>query len=111
MSAVPEVPWEGQCSNAAYDFGLRCAVLATENPYEEVVPLDRIINTLINQAHQNRNFSQTEIRAAFDKAARDMPRYTAGKERRSTTSTTLATADGGPRKSNRSGRRGAPKSS
>jgi hypothetical protein len=41
----------------------------------------------------DRNFSQTEIRTAFEEAIIDMPRYTAGEERRSSTSTELATAD------------------
>jgi hypothetical protein len=40
----------------------------------------------------DRNFSQTEIRAARS-AIEDMPRYAAGEERRSPISTKLATAD------------------
>ncbi len=87
-----EVPWEGRCTDAAYDFGLRCAVLATDNPYEEVAPLELIISTLMTELW-DRNFSQTEIRAAFEKAVRDMPHYTAGQERRSATSTEPATTD------------------
>jgi len=38
----------------------------------------------------DRNFSQSEIRTAFEVAISDMPRYAAGEERRSLTSAELA---------------------
>jgi hypothetical protein len=41
----------------------------------------------------DRNFSQSEIRIAFEEAIKDMPRYAGGDERRSSVSTELATAD------------------
>lgn len=87
-----EYPWEGQCYDAAYEFGLRCANLVAWNPYKEAAPLDRLINTLMTELW-DRNFSQGEIRAAFDRAVEDMPRYAAGAERRSGTSSVLSTAD------------------
>src|SRR5262249_8495180 len=87
-----EVPWEGQCADAAYQFALRCAVLVTQNPDHAAAPLEHLINTLMTELW-DRNFSQSEIRAAFEEAIKDMPRYAAGEERRSSTSAQLATAD------------------
>jgi hypothetical protein len=92
MTEREKNPWEGQCTNAAYEFALRCAVLATSNPYNSPTPLNGIINTLMTELW-DRNFSQAEIRTAFVEAIEDMPRYTAGQERRSSSSTLLATAD------------------
>jgi len=75
-------PWEGQCYDAAHDFGHRCAELAKSNPYgDRVGPLGSLINTLMTELWDN-GFSQSEIRAAFEAAVRDMPRYAAGRERR-----------------------------
>jgi hypothetical protein len=88
----PEVPWEGQCADAAYAFALCCAVLVTQKPHRVAAPLDHIINSLMTELW-DRNFSQGEIRTAFEEAIKDMPRYAAGEERRSSTSTQLATAD------------------
>ena len=92
MAEQDEYPWEAQCADAAYAFALRCAVLATQNPYRVAAPLERIINGLMTELW-DRNFSQSEIRAAFEAAVNDMPRYAAGDERRSVTSAQLATAD------------------
>jgi hypothetical protein len=89
---VGEVPWEGQCADAAYEFGLRCADLVARNPHNVAAPLNRIVNCFMTELW-DRNFSQIEIRTAFEEAIRDMPRYAAGEERRSSTSTELATAD------------------
>jgi Domain of unknown function (DUF4279) len=92
MSESDEVPWEGQCNDAAYEFGLRCAELAAGNPYSLTGPLNGIISGLMTELW-DRNFSQSEIRTAFETAIRHMPRYAAGEERRSSVSTELATAD------------------
>ena len=89
--AEPDL-WEGLCADAAYEFGLRCARLVTSNPYRSVAPLNSIINSLMTELW-DRNFSQSEIRVAFEGAIKDMPRYAAGQERRSATSTELATTD------------------
>jgi hypothetical protein len=66
--------------------------LATDNPDNVAAPLDYVINALMTELW-DRNFSQTEIRNAFEEAMRDMPRYAAGDERRSATSIAPATAD------------------
>ena len=92
MSEREEVPWEGQCNDAAYEFALCCAGLVVRNPYDMAAPLDGIINSLMTELW-DRNFSQSEIRTAFEKAIKDMPRYAAGQERRSATSKELATSD------------------
>jgi len=84
-----EVPWEGHCYAAAYEFALRGAVLVTQNPHGFAAPLAGIINTLMTELW-DRNFSQSEIRTAFEQAINDMPRYAAGEERRPT-STELVT--------------------
>jgi hypothetical protein len=76
-----ETPWELQCSNAAWAFGQQCRELNKSNPYD-LVALDHIINTLMTELWDN-DFSQTEIRSAFEQALADMPRYAAGLEKRS----------------------------
>jgi hypothetical protein len=76
-----DVPWEGRCSQAAWDFGRKCAELVKANPYGFAAPLDGIINTLMTELWDN-GFSQSEIKMAFEKAVLDMPRYAAGQERR-----------------------------
>jgi hypothetical protein len=92
MTDPQEVPWEGQCDDAAYAFALLCAVLVARNPHKLAAPLMYIINGLMTELW-DRNFSQSEIRAAFETAIADMPRYAAGEERRSGTSAAWATAD------------------
>ena len=92
MTEREDVTWEGQCADAAYEFAFRCAVLVARNPYNLAAPLEGIINSLMTELW-DRNFSQTEIRTAFEEAIKDMPRYATGEERRSSTSTELATAD------------------
>jgi hypothetical protein len=91
MTEREEVPWEGQCADAAYEFALRCAELVTQNPHNLVSPLNDIINDLMTELW-DRNFSQSEIRTAFEEAIKYMPDY-AAEERRSSTSSHLATAD------------------
>ena len=85
-------PWERQCADAAYEFSLRCANLVVRNPYEGIAPLDRLINTLMTELW-DRNFSQSEIRTAFEEAIENLPGYASGKERRSASSTEPAIAD------------------
>jgi len=75
------ISWESQCSEAAWAFGKRCAELAKSNPYKHPSPLNDLINTLMTELWDH-NFSQTEIRSAFEEAIKDMPRYSAGLERR-----------------------------
>ncbi|WP_315755061.1 MULTISPECIES: hypothetical protein [unclassified Bradyrhizobium] len=92
MTERHEVPWEGQCTDAAYQFGLQCAKLVAGKPHNVTAPLDFIINCFMTELW-DRNFGQSEIRAAFEGAISDLPRYAAGEERRSSTSAELATAD------------------
>lgn len=66
--------------------------LTSQNPHKLTAPLDFIINCFMTEL-SDRNFSQTEIRTAFEDAIKDMPRYASGEERRSSTSSELATAD------------------
>jgi hypothetical protein len=73
--------WEGRFNTAPYDFGLQCRELTDSNPYDSNA-LDGLINTLMTELW-DRNFSQTEIRSAFEQALADMNRYAAGLERRS----------------------------
>ena len=92
MTEQNEYPWEGQCADAAYLFALRCAGLVARNPHHVAAPLSYIISSLMTELW-DRNFSQTEIRAAFEESIKHMPHYAAGEERRSSISTELATAD------------------
>src|SRR4051812_41167306 len=87
-----DFPWEGQCADAAYAFALRCAELSAENPHGSAAPLNEIICDLMTELW-DRNFSQTDIRAAFEAALRAMPLYGAGLEGRSPTSKKLGAAD------------------
>ena len=80
MSNEHDTPWEGLCTDAAWAFARQCADLKRNNPYE-FDALENIINTLMTELWDN-GFSQSEIRTAFEKAILDMPRYTAGEERR-----------------------------
>ena len=82
MDDRADVPWEGQCADAAYEFAQRCASLAARNPYNSAAPLSCIINTLMTELW-DRSFSQSEIRTAFQEALENMSRYAAGEERRS----------------------------
>jgi hypothetical protein len=45
MTERDERPWKGQCADAAYEFGLRCANLVARNP-DIAAPLNFIINLL-----------------------------------------------------------------
>jgi hypothetical protein len=57
----------------------QCADLNQSYPGKPV--LDFLINTLMTELWDN-GFSQSEIRSAFEAAIADMPRYTAGHEKR-----------------------------
>lgn len=73
-----DYPWEVRCADAAQIFGRQCADLTKSNPYgAQVDPLPNLINSLMTELWDN-GFSQSEIRAAFAAAIRDMPRYAAG---------------------------------
>ncbi|MCQ1780409.1 hypothetical protein NOJ05_24615 [Neorhizobium galegae] len=73
--------WQSASLAAATDFAVRCAHLYSRPPSSEPT-LVGIINTLMTELW-DRNFSQEEIRTAFQAALDDMPCYAAGEERRS----------------------------
>lgn len=73
--------WQSASMAAATDFAVQCAQLYSRPPASEP-KLVGIINTLMTELW-DRNFSQDEIRTAFQAALDDMPRYAAGEERRS----------------------------
>jgi hypothetical protein len=82
LTIISEESWEERALNAATTFADECAELHRSNPYDAIVPLDNVINSLMTELW-DRGFSQTEIRIAFESAIADMPRYAAGEERRS----------------------------
>jgi hypothetical protein len=82
--------WEGQCADAAYIFGLRCAELRKSNPYKEDYgqhmygpqsDLEFFIGTLATELW-DRNFSLTEIQKAFAGALETLPEYARNLDRR-----------------------------
>ncbi len=73
--------WHLQAVDAPAAFAKECFALAKSNACNLQSPLSSIINNLMTELW-DRNFSQTEIRTAFEEAIKDMPRYTAGLERR-----------------------------
>jgi hypothetical protein len=77
--------WQVSSLSAATDFATRCAELCSSYPSFGKQPLIGIINTMMTELW-DRNFSQNEIREAFQAALDDMPRYAAGEERRSSVS-------------------------
>ena len=87
MSRHPEQPnqaakdkWQAAFHEAAYQFSVSLRELHDTNPWPEDHPaLESAINTLATELW-DRCFSVTEIRAAFEKAAADLPRYAAGHE-------------------------------
>src|SRR3569832_2169206 len=92
MANEEEVPWEARCADVAYEFALSCARLVSENPYQHAAPLNGIISNLMTELW-DRNFSQSEIRTAFELAIKAMLRYSAGDERRSPSSAELVTTN------------------
>ena len=79
MTEQPERPWQCRVEDAAVEFARTCTALYMDNPYAEPL-LERAMNTLMTELW-DRGFSQLEIRAAFEAAAAEMPRYAAGEER------------------------------
>lgn len=84
MHDLTNDPWDAYSIKATSNFALRCAEISTQNGHP-AEPLSHIIVSLMTELW-DRNFSQSEIRAAFEDAISDLPRYAAGQERRSETS-------------------------
>jgi len=80
-----EIPWEGQRSEAAYAFGVRCRHLLETYPYhndQRAQPvLQQIIVDLVTELW-DQGFSQTEISTAFNGALATLPQYAGGEDRR-----------------------------
>jgi len=85
MPDLTEEPWDAHSITAASNFALRCAAISTQDGHPGN-PLRHIIVSLMTELW-DRNFSQTEIRGAFEEAISDLPRYAQGQERRSETTT------------------------
>ena len=73
--------WQTQLYEAAYRFSVSLRKLNDTNPWPENPVLAQAIDTLATELW-DRCFSLTEIRTAFEAAAADLPRYTAGQEMR-----------------------------
>jgi hypothetical protein len=78
----PEVLWQDRSMDVVYRFGLALMELHQTNPWPNLPLLPRAINHLMTELW-DQGFSETEIRAAFEAAVADMPRYAAGDEVRS----------------------------
>jgi hypothetical protein len=77
---VAKDKWQTDVYEAVYRFSLALRELHDTNPWPEDHPaLENAINTLATELW-DRCFSVTEIRAAFEEAAADLPRYAAGHE-------------------------------
>jgi hypothetical protein len=71
--------WQTQLYEAAHRFSVSMRELNDTNPWPENPVLAQAINTMATELW-DRCFSVTEIRAALDSAAADLPRYAAGEE-------------------------------
>ena len=71
--------WQTELYEASYRFSLALRDLSDSNPWPEQPVLGKAINTLATELW-DRRFSLSEIQAAFQEAAVDLPRYAAGQE-------------------------------
>ena len=74
--------WTDRWLAAVYDFSVGISELDRINPWPDKPLLPKAMNTLMTDLWDS-GFSQAQIRDAFEKAILDMPRYTAGRETRS----------------------------
>lgn len=74
--------WQTQLYEAVSRFSVSLRDLNDTNPWPEIPALAQAIELLATELW-DRCFSLTEIRAAFDKAVADLPRYAAGQDVRS----------------------------
>lgn len=86
MPDLTNEPWDAYSITATSNFALHCAEISTQSGHP-AEPLSHIMVSLMSELW-DRNFSQSEIRAAFEDAINDLPRYAAGQERRSEISNT-----------------------
>jgi hypothetical protein len=71
--------WQAALYEASYRFSVALRELNDSNPWPEQPVLGQAINTLATELW-DRCFSLTEIKAAFEEAAADLPRYAGGRE-------------------------------
>jgi hypothetical protein len=71
--------WQTRLADASYQFSVALRELSDTNPWPDNPALAQVINALATELW-DRSFSVTEIRAAFEEAAADLPRYAAGQE-------------------------------
>ncbi len=83
MSAEPpdaDDLWQMTMLNGSYDFAQVCKDLHDSNRYDQPA-LENIMCAFATELW-DRDFSQTEIREAFQSAVHELARYAAGEERR-----------------------------
>ena len=73
--------WQTRLLEAVYQLSLALKEAHDTNPWPHLPVLEQAINLLAAELW-DRCFSQSEIIAAFERAAADLPRYTAGQELR-----------------------------
>jgi len=83
MPTEDVTPWENRYLVEGHEFALLCEQLRDSNPYDRPV-LNDVIEYLMTEL-RDRNFSQSEIKAAFEHAVACLPGYAAGDERRVST--------------------------
>ena len=71
--------WQTKLNEAAYRFSVTVRELNDSNPWPEHPVLPQAVNTLATELW-DRSFSLTDIRAALEEAAADLPRYAGGRE-------------------------------
>ena len=74
--------WQTRLYEASYRMSADLRDLDDTNPWPDQPVLAQALNTLATELW-DRSFSLTEIRAALEAAAADLPRYAAGQEVRS----------------------------
>jgi len=73
--------WQARLCEASYRMSVELRALHDTNPWPDQPVLAQAINTLATELW-DRSFGLTEIGAAFEAAAADLPRYAVGKENR-----------------------------
>jgi hypothetical protein len=71
--------WQSQLNEVVFRLSVSLKELNDTNPWHEHPVLEQAINTLATELW-DRCFSQTEIKAAFERAIADLPRYAGGED-------------------------------
>ena len=80
MPTEQVTPWESRYLAEGHKFALMCEQLRDSNPYDRPA-LNDVVEYPMTELW-DRNFSQSEIKAAFEYAVACLPGYAAGEERR-----------------------------